>query len=246
MVTNRSSPGISRIKALVHVVLPEPVGPDTRMFFRLRTAKRMKASYSAAASRRCSSSSVSSSFLPACLVFEKIPRRLNSSMLHTWSAGRRIAMATQPAVVAGGMTICTRSPLGNEADNSGAVASMRCCVELATNLANRVHHSKSANGSGSLRQPSRVSRNACSGRLMQSSVTSAFASSGRRARRLRLSAETSSPALTIGGGLQFIDRSEIQIARDQHLDTVALLFDHRRRNIDGSLEDFGHHTLRRR
>src|ERR1700723_1427842 len=155
-------------------------------------------------------------------------------------------MATQPSVVAGGMTICTRSPLGNEADNSGEVASMRCCVELATNLANRVHHSKSANGSGSLRQPARVSRNACSGRLMQSSITSAFASSGRRARRLRLSAETSSPALTVGGGLQLIDRSEIQIARDQHLDTVALLFDHRRRNIDGSFEHFGHHALRRR
>src|ERR1700733_11125723 len=145
-------------------------------------------------------------------------------------------MATQPAVVAGGMTICTRSPLGNEADNSGAVASMRCCVELATNFANRVHHSKSANGSGSQRQPSRVSRNASIGRLMQSSITSAFASSGRKARRLRQSAETSSRALAVDGGLELIDRSEVQIAGHQYLDAVALLFDHRGRNIDGSLE----------
>src|ERR1700688_342565 len=163
-------------------------------------------------------------------------------MLHTWSAGRRIAMATQPAMVAGGMTICTRSPVGRDADNSGAVASMRCCVELATNLANRVHHSKSANGSGSRRQPARVSRNASIGRLMHSSITSVFASNGRRARRLRQSADRSSPALAVGG-LKLIDRSEIQIAGHQYLDAVTLLFDHRGRNIDGFLEHLGHHPL---
>ncbi len=59
-----------------------------------------------------------------------------------------MVIATQPAVVAGGMTICTRSPVGSDADSSGDVASMRCCVELATSLANRLHQSKSANGSG--------------------------------------------------------------------------------------------------
>ena len=34
MVIRRSSAGISRISALVQVVLPEPVGPETRMFLR--------------------------------------------------------------------------------------------------------------------------------------------------------------------------------------------------------------------
>ena len=51
------------------------------------------------------------------------------------SAGRRMEIATQPAVVAGGMTICTRSPVGSDADSSGDVASMRCWVELATSFA---------------------------------------------------------------------------------------------------------------
>ena len=56
-------------------------------------------------------------------------------MLHTSVAGRRIEMATQPAVVAGGSTICTRSPLGRDADRSGEAASTRCWVEFATSFA---------------------------------------------------------------------------------------------------------------
>lgn len=44
MVIKRSSAGISRIKARVQVVLPEPVGPETKMFFRVRTASCMKRS----------------------------------------------------------------------------------------------------------------------------------------------------------------------------------------------------------
>jgi hypothetical protein len=52
-----------------------------------------------------------------------------------------MVIATQPVVVAGGMTICTRSPEGSDADNRGDVESMRCCVEFATNFANLVHHS---------------------------------------------------------------------------------------------------------
>ena len=59
-------------------------------------------------------------------VRRKMPRRASSSMLHTSSAGRRMVMATQPAVVAGGSTICTRSPVGRDAESSGEVASMRC------------------------------------------------------------------------------------------------------------------------
>ncbi len=44
MVTKRSSGGISRISALVQVVFPDPVGPDTTMFCRLVTASRMNPS----------------------------------------------------------------------------------------------------------------------------------------------------------------------------------------------------------
>jgi len=35
-------------------------------------------------------------------------------------------IATDPGVVAGGSTICTRSPVGSDADRSGALASTRC------------------------------------------------------------------------------------------------------------------------
>ena len=44
-------------------------------------------------------------------------------------------------------------------------------------------------------------------------------------------------------GLELIDRSEIQIPRDQHLDAIALLLDHGRRDIDRALEYLGHHVL---
>ncbi len=122
---------------------------------------------------------------------------------------------------------------------------MRCWVELATNLANRLHHSKSANGNGSRRHPLARLEKASSGRLMQSSMTSEFDSSGRSARSVNASADASSAALSgRSDGSQLIDRSEVQIPRDQHLDPVAVLLDHRRRNIDGALEHFGHHVLR--
>ena len=58
-----------------------------------------------------------------------------------------MAIATLPGVVAGGSTICTRSPVGKDAERSGEVASIRCCVEFATSFAKRTHQSKSANGS---------------------------------------------------------------------------------------------------
>ncbi len=227
---------------------PSPSGPETRMFLRLRTARRMKASISVAANRRSNSSSVSSRVpagLPGAAKNPATRQFLDAPHL---SAGRRMAIATQPAVVAGGMTICTRSPVGSDADNSGEVASMRCCVELATSLAKRLHQSKSANGSDSRRQPARVSMNASMRPIdaqlhhvgIRAGTAAARAASARAPMPRR-------PRLAVGGdGSQFIDRPEIQIARHQHLNAVALLLHHRRRNVDGALQHLGHDILRRR
>src|SRR6202034_3274985 len=105
-----------------------------------------------------------------------------------------------------------------------------------TNFASRQHHSKSAKGKGSRCQPARVSTKASLGRLMHSSVTSEFASSGRSARSVRPSADISAPALAIGGdGSEFINRPEVQVARHQDLNAFALLLQHRGRDADGSL-----------
>src|ERR1700721_2183583 len=112
---------------------------------------------------------------------------------------------------------------------------------LAMSLASRRHQSKSANGASSRRQPARVSMKISRGRLMHSSVTSGSASRGRNARRVRSSAESSLPAAGAGagagapeadarekastaggGGAQLIHRPEINIARDQHLDAIAV------------------------
>ena len=46
----------------------------------------------------------------------KIPRRARSSTDQTSSEGRRMVIATASAVVAGGRTICTRSPPGSDAE----------------------------------------------------------------------------------------------------------------------------------
>ena len=74
--------------------------------------------------------------------------------------GRRIEIATQPAEVAGGSTICVRSPPGKDAERIGDSSSMRWRVKFATSFARRRHQSKLAKGSSSRCQPVRVSRNA--------------------------------------------------------------------------------------
>ena len=104
-MTSRSLEGISRISALVQVVFPDPVGPETRMFLRLATARRMKASYAWASRSLRSSRSVSSSTADERRVDRKMPRCASSPTDHTVSEGRRSVMATVPAVVAGGRTI---------------------------------------------------------------------------------------------------------------------------------------------
>src|SRR5271167_2576219 len=129
-----------------------------------------------------------------------------------------MAMATLPGVVAGGRTICTRSPDGKDAERSGEAASIRCCVKFASSFAKRTHQSKSANGSDRRIQPSRVSTKPSCGALMQTSVTSGLVSKGRSARSVKSSAEVSWSA---GNGSQLIYRPEIQIASDQDLNAVA-------------------------
>src|SRR5882757_4920223 len=78
---------------------------------------------------------------------------------------------------------------------------------------------------------------------MHSSITSSRLKSGRNARRVSASAEASAPPLALSGGLEFIHRPEIQIPRDQYLDAVALMLDHRRGNVDGSLQHLRHDIL---
>ena len=159
------------------------------MFLRLTTASRMNASYSWDARSIRSCCSVSSSVTPERWVARKMPRLASSVIDQTSSLGRRSVIATVPGVVAGGRTICARSPLGSEAERSGVASSMRCRVEFAINLASRAHQSKSAKGNGRRSQPMRVSTKASPGRLMQTSVTSGSARIGRRARKLSSSAE---------------------------------------------------------
>src|SRR5215469_4738053 len=186
----------------------------------------------------------------------KTPLCASSSTAHTVSAGRRMVMATHPKVVAGGSTTCTRSPDGNDADSNGEDSSIRWRVTLAMSLARRLHQSKSANGSSSRRQPAAVSIKISRGRLMHSSVTSGVESRGRKARSVRSSADNSLPAddvpagsarekpsKTGGGRMQLIHRPEIEIARDQHLDAVAVVLNDRWRDVDRAPQHFGHDIL---
>src|ERR1700758_3932724 len=130
-------------------------------------------------------------------------------------------IATHPALVAGGSTIWMRSPEGREAEGRGDSSSTRWRVVFATSFASLRHQSKSANGSASRRQPSRVSRKATPGRLMQRSVTSLLESNGRSERSVSSSAEVEA-ATSASFGLEFIDGAEVKIAGDQDLDAIAL------------------------
>ncbi len=121
----------------------------------------------------------------------KIPRCARSRIDQASSQGRRTVIATQPAVVAGGMTTWTRSPLGSDADNNGEDSSTRCRVEFAINLASRQHQSKSASGKDSRCHPAVVSMKTSEGLLMHSSVTVGSASSGLNGRNVKSNAEPS-------------------------------------------------------
>src|SRR5205823_13125669 len=98
---------------------------------------------------------------------------------------------------------------------------------------------------------------ASAGRLMHSSVTSGLARSGRSARNVRSSADESldayrgsrptgarGPGLA-GDGAELINRPEIDVARDQNLDPVAVMLDDGGRDVDGAFQDFGQDLLGR-
>src|SRR6516225_3899894 len=256
MVTRRSHPGISRISALVQVVFPEPVAPETMMFLRALTASRRNAWNLFASYSDRSSASISVAVAPAQSELPKTPPRASCSIDHIVWAGRRMVMATHPSVVAGGSTTCTRSPDGSDADNRGEDSSTRWRVTLAISFARRRHQSKSANGSSSRCQPARVSIKISRGRLMHSSVTSGVESRGRKARSVRSSADSSPPAdaepagsarekpsAAGGGRTQLIHRPEIEVARHQHLDAIAIVLCDGWRDVDRALEHLSHDIL---
>jgi hypothetical protein len=58
-------------------------------------------------------------------MLRNVPRAASSSTDQIVLEGLRMVMATQPSVVAGGNTICIRSPPGNEADSNGQDSSIR-------------------------------------------------------------------------------------------------------------------------
>src|ERR1700733_2508512 len=154
-----------------------------------------------------------------------------------------MVMATAWALVAGGRTICTRSPLGRDADSSGEEASIRCRVEFAASLARRWHQSKSAKRSVSQRQPALVSTKASPGRLIQISVTLGSASKGRSARSVK-PREDSSTFKTISVCLEFIHGAEVEVTSHKHLNTVTLVLDNGRCDIERALQHLGHDVNR--
>src|SRR2546429_9782147 len=94
---------------------------------------------------------------------------------------------------------------------------------------------------------------------MHSSVTSGSASRGRSARSVRSSAESSPPAGAVAAGapigarekasaagvgsMQLIYRPEIDVARHQHLDALAVALDDGGRDAERVLEHLGEHLL---
>ena len=94
--------------------------------------------------------------VPVATQRSNTPPAASSSSPHARSPGRRIVIATVPAVAAGGSTTCTRSPDGNAADSSGDSALTRCLVAPATSRANDWHQLKLANGAGSRRPAPRA------------------------------------------------------------------------------------------
>src|SRR5262245_32957526 len=77
---------------------------------------------------------------------------------------------------------------------------------------------------------------------MQSSVTSERVKSGRSARKLSSSADAEA-ALSGRSGLELIDGPEVQVARDEDLNTITLILGDGRRDIDRALQHLLHDAL---
>src|SRR5258708_40196527 len=83
---------------------------------------------------------------------------------------------------------------------------------------------------------------------MHSSVTADRARKGRITFRVnsRDGAPSQRWALSVVMGVEPIDRTEVQIARNENLDSIAVLFPDRGWDVDRALEHLGHHIGRRR
>ena len=80
---------------------------------------------------------------------------------------------------------------------------------------------------------------------MHSSMTSSRRY-GRNARTVNASDDASPTELAAcGAGLEFIDGPEVQIARDEHLYSVALMFHDGGRDVDRAFQYIGHDILGR-
>src|SRR5882672_5042932 len=114
--------------------------------------------------------------------------------------------------------------------------------------ANRWHQPKSAKGISCRSHPRCVSKNISPGRLMHSSVTSDRARKGRINFRVNSRDEAPSQrwALSLVMGVEPVDRAEIQIARDEDLDSITVLLADCGWDVDGALEHLGHHIGGRR
>src|SRR5258708_4829751 len=109
--------------------------------------------------------------------------------------------------------------------------------------ASRWHQLKSANGISSRSHPRCVSKKISPGRLMHSSVTSDRARKGRITFRVnsRDEAPSQRSALSLVMGVEPIDRTEVQIARNENLDPIAVLFPHRGWDVDRAFQHLSHH-----
>src|SRR5258706_16186310 len=114
--------------------------------------------------------------------------------------------------------------------------------------ASRWHQLKSANGISSRSHPRCVSKKISPGRLMHSSVTSDRARKGRMSFKVNSRDEAPSQRWTLSlvMGVEPIDRTEVQVARNENLDSIAVLFADRGWDVDCALEHLGHHIGRRR
>src|ERR1039458_3407538 len=261
IVMRRSPSGTSNSKAFVVVVLPVPVLPETTMFLRKRTARRMKSAYSRRSFRASNSFSPASRSSVASRHWVKSPPSANSSSVRTRELGRRIVIDTWRSRVAGGRTHCTRSEVGKVADRIGITSSIRCFVAEPTSLAKSRHQSKSANGNSSRDQPSYAWLKTSFGRLMHTSVTRGLSRIGRSGAIFSVNDDASSSPTSggsagscrgtttlssLGGGRgvsEFIDRPEIHVAGNDHLNTRALIDVDGRRNVDGAAQNLVHDLL---
>ena len=121
IVNIRSWSGIRWSRPFENEVFPEPVAPEIRIFLRERTARVKNATHSAAS--RSTISSLSISLIPpdCALVSLNRPLSWNSASVIEVDEGLRIVIEIVPIGTAGGIRICTRSPVGKIEEQMGCL-----------------------------------------------------------------------------------------------------------------------------